>query len=148
MRLRVKSPRDAGGAVLLFVVAVLLLIGQQSLPRGTAVNMGAGYVPNILGWGIMCIAILLAVRSIRFSGAPFNEVPWRALVTILGSFFVFAVLIERAGLAVTAVATILLAAGATAGFQWKSNILLALSLTIFCIALFKFGLGVAVSVWP
>jgi hypothetical protein len=148
MRLRVTNPRDAGGAVLLFVVGGLLLIGQQSLPRGTAVNMGAGYVPNILGWGIMCIAVLLTVRSIRMEGTPLNAVPWRALMTILGSFFVFAILIERAGLALAAMATILLAAAATAGFRWKSNMLLAVALTAFSVVLFKLALGVAVSVWP
>ena len=148
MRLRVRSPRDAGGAVLLFIVGALLLIGQLSLPRGTAVNMGAGYVPNILGWGILCVAILLSARAFRLSAPPLNAVPWRALVTILGSFFVFAILIERAGLAIAASATILVAAGATAGYQWKSNLLLAVALTAFSIVLFKFGLGVAVSVWP
>lgn len=148
MRLRVKNPRDAGGAILLFVVSGLLLIGQQSLPRGTAVNMGAGYVPNILGWGIMCIAILLGARSFRLSGAPLNSIPWRPLITILGSFFIFAILIERAGLAVAAISTILVAAAATAGFRWRSNILLAIALTAFSVVLFKFGLGIAVRVWP
>ena len=148
MRLRVTNPRDAGGAVLLFVVGGLLLVGQQSLPRGSAVNMGAGYVPNILGWGIMCIAILLTARSIRLGGPPLNAVPWRALISILGSFFVFAILIERAGLAIAAMATILVAAAATAGFRWQSNLLLALALTTFSVVLFKFALGVAVSVWP
>jgi hypothetical protein len=148
MRLRVKSPRDAGGAVLLLIVAALLLIGQQSLPRGTAVNMGAGYVPHILGWGIMLIAVLLAARAIRISGPSLNPIPWRPLVTILGSFFVFAILIERVGLAAAAMTTILTAAAATAGFQWKSNLLLALTLTAFSIIVFKFGLGIAVGVWP
>jgi hypothetical protein len=148
MQLRIKSPRDAGGAVLLFIVGGLLLIGQQSLPRGTAVNMGAGYVPNILGWGIMIIALLLASRAVRIRGTSINDVPWRALVTVLGSFFVFALLIERAGLVVASMATILMAAAATAGFQWKSSLLLSLVLTVFSVLLFKIGLGIAVGIWP
>ena len=148
MRLRVQSPRDVGGALLLIVIAGLLWWGQRSLRMGTAVNMGPAYVPNILAWCILGVGILLIFRSLRVSGPKLKAFAWRPLITVIGSLLVFAALIESAGLVSAGVATVMICAAAIAGYRWKSTALLAATLTAFSIALFKVGLGLAMTVWP
>jgi hypothetical protein len=60
----------------------------------------------------------------------------------------FAILLPRAGLALTSVAVVLCSGFAAADVRLRENAALAVGLSAFAVALFVRGLGLPIRVWP
>jgi hypothetical protein len=88
------------------------------------------------------------IRAARDAGERIGGWHWKRTTQILGSIAVFAVLIETAGLAVAAVAIIVISASAASDRRWREIVVLAVCLATACIVLFVLALGLPLRIWP
>jgi hypothetical protein len=136
-----RSQDFCGGAMLIAIGLAACAIAR-GYPLGTALRMGPGYFPMLLGGLLALFGLHLVLRSLRATGERIAG-GWslRALVIIPLSFVLFGLLIDRAGF-VPAVA-VLVAGSAAAGreFRLAEAAALALALTALCVAVFVLGLG-------
>ncbi len=146
--LRVRSPQDLAGGLLLVAVGVLGWLLIRRLPMGTAFRMGPAYVPTMVSGLIAAVGVILAARSLLVRGPRLEAARTRPLAVVLGSFVLFGLLIEGAGLVLASLALVLVAGFAAREHRWKEAIVVGALLTAFAVIVFHVLLRLPMPVWP
>ncbi len=142
------SPRSAdlwSGAGCLGLGALALWAGAD-YPLGTAGRIGPGYVPRLLGWLLVGIAVILFARSLFRSEDVELGFAWRPVVLVLGSVLAFAGVLSQFGLVPAILATVAIANYAVAENTWRSAVSLGVGLALFAWVLFVKALGLPIPV--
>jgi hypothetical protein len=145
--LRVKSPQDFGAALFFMLFGLAAVYFARHLALGTAMRIGPGYFPTLLGWLIFGIGAVLMVRAVTVQGPSIERPSLRPLLFVIATILAFAVLIETAGLVVAAFVVVIAAAYARRGADLKETLLLAAGLTVFVVAAFVYGLSQPLPLW-
>jgi hypothetical protein len=145
--LRVKSPQDFGAAVVFMLIGLAGIYFGKDLTFGSASRMGPGYFPTIISFLIVILGIVIGLRSIAVEGPPIGELQFRPLIFVIGSILVFGILIDRVGLAISAVTLTLVAGFARRSVNLKENFVLGAGLAIFTIVVFVYALGQPLPAW-
>jgi Tripartite tricarboxylate transporter TctB family len=135
-----KSKDFWSGAMLIAIGAAAMVIAR-GYPMGTALRMGPGYFPTALGAVLCLFGLYLVVRGVRTSEMIEGDWSLRALVVLPLSLILFGVLIDRAGFIPALIVLIIGSAAARQEFRLGEVVLLAIVLTLFCVAVFIWGLG-------
>jgi len=103
--------------------------------------MGPGYFPTVLG-GLVTLGGIIVLIEGMVKPEPIGRT-WsvRALIILPISALVFGVLMEHAGFVPAVFLLCLIAALASPEFSIKQHTILAAGLTLGCVALFIWGLG-------
>jgi hypothetical protein len=147
MNSRINIP-DLAFALFLVAVGAFAFYLATDLSVGSTTHMGPGYVPRGLAIIIALFGLGMAARALFAGGVSFPEIAIRPLIFVGGAVAIFAVLLPIAGLAVTSMAVILCAGVASHDVKFRENIVLALGLSAFAVALFILALGLPLSIWP
>jgi hypothetical protein len=147
MRSRIDLP-DLAFGLFLIALGATALIATADLSIGRAGDMGPGYVPRWLALAIALFGVALAVRAVLARRVALPAVELRPLLLISAALGLFALLLPTAGLAIASVATIVCAGFAASDTRPVENILFAVAMTAFAIALFVVALGMPVAIWP
>jgi hypothetical protein len=130
----------AGGIFILFGLA-FGIDAMLELKIGTALRMGPGYFPLILGTILIGLGAAIVVQGLRLENVSLSSPSWRALALILLSPLVFGVTVRGLGL----VPAILLSSGIAVFASRRTTPMMALSvpvgLAVLCVLIFKYGLG-------
>ena len=145
--LRVKSPQDIGAGVVFLLIGLAGLYFGGELALGTAARMGPGYFPRLLSFMIIAVGVAVALQGITVEGPPVEPLRVRPIAFIIGAILAFGWLIERIGLALTAVLLTLIAAYARREVKLGETVLLGIGLGIFTVAVFVHLLGQALPAW-
>lgn len=143
--------RDLIAGVLLFIAGLSVVSYSYFFYHiGTFALMGPGFFPLILGWIITFLGAFLAVLSFRRTKdiSVIPPVLFRSILAVAFSILLFALLIDRAGLLVTAFLVTLSASLGNINFRLSRAILLALSLTFISWLIFVIALKVAIPIFP
>ena len=137
----------ASGALFAILGLVGIVIARGYAP-GTAFNMGPGYVPQAVAWGLLGLGVLGIARGVLVGGWRLPRVALRPLLCITLAILIFAATIDRFGLFAAAFATALVGSAAQAPMNWRRAPLIALALSGFCALLFGYVLKLSIPVWP
>ena len=129
------------GIIYLFVGSGALILSRD-YGMGTAVKMGPAYFPTLLSLLLMVIGIISVIRSFLKSGTPIGVVAWKGLLLIVASTLLFGMIVRGAGLILALPLLVIVSALASTRFSWKTSLLEAAGITVFCILVFLKGLGV------
>jgi hypothetical protein len=139
----VKLPdsKDFWSGMMLIAIGAVAVFIARDYPFGTALRMGAGFFPVVLGVVLVLFGLYFAVRGLHDSAKIEGNWSTRALVVLPLAFVAFGVLMERAGFVPAMLALTL--GSAAAGREFRIGEVLAHSvlLTALCVALFIFALG-------
>jgi hypothetical protein len=115
---------------------------------GTAFRMGPGYFPLVLAAALALLGIAILVKGLTAAASdePIGPVPWRGAVLILGALIFFGATVRGLGLAPTVFGAGVLSALASRRNTPVAALLIAAALTVFCVLIFHYGLGVALPV--
>src|ERR1700755_1887778 len=97
--IQVKNPQDFWAGLLFLVVGVGAAYFGRNYTFGTATKMGPGYLPTVLSWGLAGLGLILILRALFENGPKIESSLYRPQFFILLAIVVFALLIERLGLA-------------------------------------------------
>jgi len=144
----IRNPRDFYAGLLFVAFGVVALVFAQSYPLGTASRMGPGYFPRVLGILLVSLGALQTLIGMRRkSGFPL-EWHWRPLFILLASVALFIVLTTWLGLIVSALVLVFISSAASAEFRWKEALIAGAAQGVAAAALFVWGLGLPLPVWP
>lgn len=144
-------------AAVLAAVGVAFVWGAWHYPFGSLRSMGPGLFPIAVGALLIINAVGIALvsdDSESLSGSPEGGGPTgtfdsiRVHVSILGSFLVFAVLVQPIGFAMAAMAMIVCCSFARRRIQIGETLLLAVGLTALAALVFIKMLGVQLRMFP
>jgi hypothetical protein len=103
--------------------------------------MGAGFFPLVLGAVLMLFGVYFVVRGLRSSDTVEGGWSPRALVILPLAFVVFGVLMQHAGFVPALFVLVVGSAAAGTEFKLVEVLVLAGLLTVLCVALFIWALG-------
>ena len=144
---RIKSPQDFGAAVLFIAFGVAGIWFGTGYEVGFARDMGPGYFPMVLSWGLILFGLVIGSQAVLLPGPRFEPVVWRAVLLVLGAIVAFGLLIESAGLAIATFAVTVLSALASTESRWKESIALGAALALFGVLVFIYGLHQSMTVF-
>lgn len=133
--------KDLGAGVAFILIGAFFAYNTSDLDMGTMTRMGPGMFPLILSGLLALIGMVIIVQGIGHAATPANPVPWRGLFLVLLAPVIFGLTARGLGF----VPAIALVALVTAYASRRMHALLAVSLaaglTLFCVAVFYYGLG-------
>jgi Tripartite tricarboxylate transporter TctB family len=97
---------------------------------------------SILGAVLAVIGAISVIRSFVAPGTPIGGFTFKGLALIVISVVIFGLLVRDAGLVVALPLLVILSACASAHFRWRTAIIMAAGLTLFCAVVFVKGLGI------
>jgi hypothetical protein len=140
--------QDLWAGLIFAAIGALTLWTGADYQMGTSARMGPGYVPRLLGYGLLVFGAVIAARSLVMAGLPIAAGHLKPVLLILGGTALFGLLIDRAGLVITcAVVTIVTAYAAREKPNLLHVIALAVALSLACALLFVYGLRQAIPLW-
>lgn len=145
--------KDHVAAVLLIAIGVAVFAIGVRYRMGTLVHMGAGYIPVVLGVIMTSVGLLLGILA--KAGTP-QEVAEqklrkppdaRGVLCILLAIVAFVVLGAYGGLIPATFASVFIAALGDRHNTWRSASLLAVTMVVFGVIVFHFGLRVQLALF-
>jgi putative tricarboxylic transport membrane protein len=138
----VRSPRDFWTGILYAAIGLGAVLLGRGYGRGSALRMGPGYFPTLLGGLLAFIGVVCIVRSFVRKGEPIGAFGLKGLFLVLGATMATGFLVRGAGIAVALPVLVLASAYASAKFRWGPALALAAGITLFCAMVFIKGLGI------
>jgi uncharacterized membrane protein YidH (DUF202 family) len=145
--LRIKSPQDLGAAVVFIAIGLAGVYFGRDLQFGTAARMGPGYFPIIVSWVIVAIGVMVGFKALTIDGPRIEPVQFRPILVVVAAILAFGYLIDRIGMAITAVLLTILAGFARRDVNVLETILLGAGLALFSVLLFVYALSQPIPAW-
>jgi uncharacterized membrane protein len=135
------TSKDLWGGLMLIAVGVAAVLIARGYPFGTALRMGPGYFPTILGGVLTLFGLYLVAKSLRHSEAIEGGWSLRAMIVLPLSLVLFGILMDRAGFIPALAVLIFGSAAAGTDFRPLEILLLTVALTAFSVVVFVWGIG-------
>jgi putative tricarboxylic transport membrane protein len=134
---------------LLFLAIGCVAFGMAlQYPIGTMSRMGPGYFPLVLSVTIAALGLIFITRALALGGTPLGGSKPLAIVCVLGSAAIFAVLLDAFGLAISAFLLVVAAYAGGSEFRLARVIALGIGLAAFVVVLFALLLKLQVPIGP
>jgi putative tricarboxylic transport membrane protein len=144
----IRAPKDFWAGVMFIAFAAVALYVSRNYSLGTAVRMGPGYFPMLLGGLLAVVGAILVGRSLVIAGDSIGHVQVLPLVIVVAAVVLFGFLLPRLGLAITLPLVIAVSALASVQSRRWEVLILALVLTVFSALVFVYGLRLPIPLWP
>jgi hypothetical protein len=130
-----------GGLLVIAVGGAFCIEALLHLRMGTALRMGPGYFPFIVGLVVVAFGVLITLGAFREPDVPLGPVPWRAILMISLAPVIFGLTVRGAGLAPSMAASVFVSAFASRRMGIPLALAVAAALTLFCVLVFQIALG-------
>ncbi len=133
--------KDTWAGLMLIVIGGSAMFIARNYPFGTALRMGPGYFPMVLGGVLILFGLVTLATGLRNGEKIGGSWSPRALIILPVSLVLFGVLMEYAGFIPAMMVLIIGSATASAEFRWFEVLLFSIGLTALAVAVFVFALG-------
>lgn len=148
--MRIKHQKDFWSGVMFFAIGLAFVALAQDYTIGSAQRMGPGYFPSALGGLLTVLGLIIAIKGLA-RAAPdvrIERFHFGPLAIVLGGVALFGLLLRPAGLVLALLALIGVSAYASHEFRLREVVPLAAFLVALVLAVFIWGLGMVIPVWP
>jgi putative tricarboxylic transport membrane protein len=133
--------KDVWGGLMLIAIGAAAVLIARDYPFGTALRMGPGYFPVILGALLILFGLAILAGGLRRGEQVESSWSPRALVILPLSLILFGALMQYAGFVPAMVVLIVGSAAASSEFRLVEVLLFALGLTALSVVVFVWALG-------
>jgi putative tricarboxylic transport membrane protein len=148
LSIRIRSPKDFCAGLLFVVVGVVTVVIARGYPIGSTSRMGPGYFPVLIGSLLILTGIVVVVRGLSVAGEPIGRLAGKGLLLVLGAVLLFAVSIEKLGLAPAVLLVVIVSYLSNPRFKVLELAILAAVLALASVGIFVYGLKLPFKVWP
>lgn len=145
MKVAVRHNRDFWAGVMLIGIGAAAMWIARDYRFGSALLMGPGFFPTILGGILIALGSYVTLRGLRQGGKIQGSWSPRALILLSLAMILFGVLMKHAGFIPALAVLILMAAAANRKFKLDEVLLLSALLILLSVAVFIGGLGLPFS---
>ena len=140
--------KDFLAGLLFLGFGVLAIVVARDYPFGTAMRMGSGYFPTVLGGILALFGVFLIARGIQLREHAPLAWGWWPLACIVASMLLFGFLMPRLGLVPALVALFFVSALGGREFRFKEVLALTAVMTAFAVAVFVYVLKLPFQLFP
>ncbi len=149
--MRIKSQKDFWAGLMFVVMGVAFAWGATEYSFGSAARPGPAYFPFGLGLLLTLLGALVLLSALTLEtedGDRVGRFAWRPLLIVVGAVLLFAIMLPRLGMIVSLPVLIFVSALAGDEFHVVEALILGTVLTAASYAIFIYGLGLTIPVWP
>jgi putative tricarboxylic transport membrane protein len=148
MKPDLRANKDLLAGLLFLAIGVGAILVARDYPFGTAMRMGSGFFPTVLGGILVLFGVFLMARG----GRSREQVPitwgWWPLACIVVSMVLFGFLLPRVGLVPALVTLFFASALGGREFRWFEVLVLAVVMTAFAVVVFVYVLKLPFQLVP
>jgi hypothetical protein len=133
--------KDVWAGAMLIVIGTAAMLVARNYPFGTALRMGPGYFPIILGGLLTVFGLFILACGLHSRERIAGSFSLRALIILPISLLLFGVLMEHGGFVPAMIVLIFGSATANTEFRFVEVLLFSVALTAVSVAVFVLGLG-------
>jgi hypothetical protein len=148
MSIRIRSPKDFYAGVMFLSFGVLATWVAGDYPMGSAIRMGPGYFPRVLGALLCLLGVAICARGLAVTAERIEPVRLRPVILILGAVGLFAAGIESGGIVLLTVVAVVVAAAATEESRPLEVAILLAFLLAMSVGVFTYALGLPFKLQP
>src|SRR3954447_21210230 len=126
MQLEIRNNRDVWAGAMLIVTGATSVIVARDYTFGSALRMGPGYFPSVLGGMLVLFGLYLVAQGLRSNEKIEGNWSLRALVMLPLSLMLFGLLMEYTGFVPALMVLIVGSSAAGSEFNLKEALLLAM----------------------
>jgi hypothetical protein len=141
MKLTLANNKDVWAGLLLIAIGAAAIFVARSYPFGTALRMGPGFFPVVLGGLLIVFGLAVLAIGLRKGESMTGSWSLRALIILPLSLILFGLLMEYAGFVPAMLVLIVGSATASTEFRFLEVLLFAAGLTALSVAVFVWALG-------
>ncbi len=148
MTVRIRDERDFYSGLIFILFGLTTLFFARGYSLGSALRMGPGYFPTVLGALLAGLGFVIVGRSLVLKGPRITGFTARPLILVLAAVVAFGLLLEPLGLIAATVALVAISSFAGSAFRWREVVILCVALLALALGLFVYGLGLPLKIWP
>ncbi len=133
MRFDLRNNRDFLAGLIFVLIGVLAVAVARDYPMGTAMRMGSGYFPAVLGGILILLGAWVLARGIRSGEKVKGEWGWKPLALVALSIVLFGFLMARLGLIPALAAVLVVSAAGGREFRVKEVLVLTALMSVFAV---------------
>jgi Tripartite tricarboxylate transporter TctB family len=146
---RIRSPKDFwAGVMFAGIGAFFVAWSLANYALGSAVRMGPGYFPVLLGGLLVLLGAGILLKSLALDGPKVAAFHFRPLLLVALAVVAYGYLMKPGGLVVATAAAVFIGALAGNEFKWKEVLAVAAVLVIFSWLVFVKGLTLPFPLCP
>lgn len=147
--MRIRSPKDFWAGVMFAGFGAFFVAWSLThYAMGSAVRMGPGYFPVVLGGLLVLLGAGILVKSLALDGPKVAAFHFRPLLLVALAVVAYGYLMKPGGLVVATAAAVFIGALAGNEFKWKEVLVVAVVLVIFSWLVFVKGLTLPFPLCP
>jgi putative tricarboxylic transport membrane protein len=160
--LPVPNPRDFYGGLALVDLATLALIASAELPGQRGFAFGPGTAPRLFSFLLAAMGAIVALGGVFSEGPPIEKYRLRGPGMVVIGILVFAATIRgvsatvfgihivspQLGLVPATFLAFMISILGSTEMRWIESVLAAAAMTLFCVILFVYLLGLPFQLWP
>ncbi len=143
---RARITQDVIGGLVLSMAGAFFAWQAWDLPLGSPGAMGPGMLPMSVAVLIAIGGAVLATTGLVAGGEVMTMPHLRGMFFIIGGIVLFGLTIRSLGLVVAGPVSMIFASAATDEMRPLETSVFAVCITVFCILLFKYALGLPIPV--
>ncbi|WP_226553696.1 tripartite tricarboxylate transporter TctB family protein [Celeribacter naphthalenivorans] len=140
-------PDLVGGVLLAAIGLFVVFYTLAHYEIGSLRRMGPGFFPTVLGAALALLGGMVALPALARQGEAIH-IAWKEGLAVLAAILIFAAGLDRLGLVLVSLTSVLIASLAAPDRRIGWRIVLALVVTALSVAVFSFGLKMTVPLWP
>ena len=141
MKLALANNKDVWAGLMLIAIGAAAIFVARNYPFGTALRMGPGFFPVVLGGLLILFGLAVLAIGLRKGESMAGSWSLRALIILPLSLILFGLLMEYAGFVPAMLVLIVGSASASTEFRFLEVLLFAAGLTALSVAVFVWALG-------
>ncbi len=146
--MKIKSPQDFWAGLMFIVFGLFFLIVARDYQMGTAVRMGPGYFPTVLGGILAVLGTIVLLTSLAVAGPKVPKLSFKPIFFISLALILFGYLLKPIGFVLSVIVLVFVSAFGGHEFKLKEVSILAVVLVIFSVLVFVKGLTLPFPLWP
>jgi hypothetical protein len=141
MKIELRKNKDFWAGILLIAIGAAALFIARGYRFGSALRMGPGFFPTILGGVLIVFGLCIMIVGLRSGEKIQGSLSLRALIMLPLSLVLFGILMDLAGFIPALVVLVFVSAASGREFKIVEVLLLTVAMTMASAALFIWGLG-------
>lgn len=144
----IRAPEDFWGGIALAGVALFAFYASYDLPGMRGFSFGPGTAPRLFAGLLLALGIGIALTGLIFHGPVLQRYQWRGPLFVTIAILSFAFTIRPLGLVFAAFSSFMISALGSTEQRWIQTTIVGIAITIFCVLLFPYALGLPFQLWP
>jgi putative tricarboxylic transport membrane protein len=145
--MKAKNQEDFWSGLMFIGFGIAAIVISRDYPMGSAMRMGPGYFPTLIGGALVVIGVVISALSFRSVGEGIGRFPWRAMIAMTVAFAFFAWGIDNIGFIPSLAILIVLSALSTRASRWIEIAIETVVMIAGCWAVFIYGLELPFPLW-